>query len=81
MIIEKFHFYTLDEKKPQPHVPVLCKVNFKDCPYYVCYMLEYRNTLNDKIDKRVFIEAMGEEYMQFDEGNIVAWASIGTETL
>ena len=85
MIVEKFHFYTLDEKKPQPSVPVLVKLDdtysSQGLPYYVCYYIDEVTTYAGERIPGCFVEAGGEEYWDIDPAHVVAWASIGMETL
>lgn len=83
MIVERFFFYSMQERTPPKGVPVLVKFDdyerlHKVPNYYVCYYLPGDPQIHRD---GLFCEAGGEEYWTFDPAHVVGWASIGMEQI
>ena len=85
MNVEKFCFYSMEERTPPKGVPVLVKfddhiITHAVIPkYYVCY---YMRANPDFFQSGYcFREASGEEYMKLDPAHVIGWASIGMEKI
>ena len=85
MNVERFFFYSMEERTPPTGIPVLVKLDehirtYANMPtYYVCYYIP-ADPDNFK-SGYCFCEAGGEEYWTFDPEHVIAWASIGMEEI
>ena len=81
-------FYTFEEKKPEVGEYILAKLredteeiktlkkwdeDFIPCPYYVLKVSEEYRWGEDMV---VYVEAMGEEYAEWEENELLGWCSL-----